>query len=95
MGRKGRLPIALYIVSIDAAAGERPALFLRKIDQACFVFDFDDPMSDIKSKEIKRAALNEIVDHITNSKGALTEPVYSELIRMVRGSEIVLRQGVG
>lgn len=68
----------------DASAAEKPSLFMKKIDQACFVFDFDDPMSDIKSKEIKRAALNEIVEHITTAKGALTEPVYSELIRMVR-----------
>ena len=79
----GLAPNQWLFLSPDASAAEKPSLFMKKIDQACFVFDFDDPMSDIKSKEIKRAALNEIVEHITTAKGALTEPVYSELIRMV------------
>ena len=41
-------------------------------------------MSDLKAKEIKRAALNEILDYISSFKGALSEPVYPEIVRMVR-----------
>jgi serine/threonine-protein phosphatase 2A regulatory subunit B' len=48
------------------------------------IFDFYDPVSQLKSKEVKRAALNELIDHITTAKGVLTEPVYPEVIRMVR-----------
>jgi hypothetical protein len=43
-----------------------------------------DPMADLKGKEIKRATLNELVDYITAGRGVLTEPVYPEVIRMVR-----------
>ena len=43
-----------------------------------------DPVSDLKGKEIKRATLNELVDYITAGKGVLTEPVYPEIIRMVK-----------
>lgn len=42
-----------------------------------------DPVADLKGKEIKRATLNELVDHITTGRGVLTEPVYPEIIKMV------------
>ena len=42
-----------------------------------------DPVADLKSKEIKRACLNEIVDYITATRGVLTEPVYPEIVKMV------------
>lgn len=46
-------------------------------------FDFMDPVADLKGKEIKRATLNELVDYISAGRGVLTEPVYSEIIKMV------------
>jgi len=69
---------------LNEAEGEHSEdLFLDKIRQCCVVFDFAaDPLSDLKYKEIKRAALNEIIDHVTNNKGVLTEAVYPEAIRM-------------
>lgn len=42
-----------------------------------------DPVTDLKSKEIKRACLNELVDYITATRNVLTEPVYPEVVRMV------------
>ena len=42
-----------------------------------------DPVADLKGKEIKRATLNELVEYIKMGKGVFTEPVYSEIIRMV------------
>ena len=42
-----------------------------------------DPLSDLKFKEVKRAALNEIVDFITHNKGVITDPIYLEVARMV------------
>ena len=56
---------------------------LQKITQCCYVFDFSDPMADLRAKEIKRAALNEILDYITNYKEVLSEPLYPEIVRMV------------
>ena len=62
---------------------EQQELFIKKLKQCCVVFDFMDPVTDLKSKEIKRACLNEIVDYISVNKGCLTEAVYPEIIAMV------------
>ena len=43
-----------------------------------------DPLSDLKFKEVKRAALNEIVDFITHNRGVVTDPIYLEVAHMVR-----------
>lgn len=43
------------------------------------IFDFvSDPLSDIKWKEVKRAALHEMLDYLSTQRGAITEPVYGE-----------------
>lgn len=67
----------------DAPTSEQQDLFIKKLKQCCVVFDFMDPVSDLKSKEIKRACLNEIVDYISVTKSCLSEPVYPEIIAMV------------
>ena len=63
---------------------DRQDLFLRKIGQCAVVFDFNDASSELKGKEIKRQALTEILDYITNNRGVITEPVYPEVVNMVR-----------
>ena len=79
----------LYLLS-DAPPNEREQLFLQKIEQCCILFDFAmDPLSDLKYKEVKRAALNEIVDFITHNKGVITEPIYPEVTRMVNMSHLL------
>ena len=67
----------------DADPKDRPELFLKKVEQCRYIFDFTDPMSDLKAKEVKRSALNEILDHVTASTGQLTPPAYPALIKMV------------
>jgi serine/threonine-protein phosphatase 2A regulatory subunit B' len=68
----------------EAAANEREALFVQKLQQCCTVFDFQlDPLSDLKWKEIKRAALNEMIDYITSNRGIVTDSIYPEAVRMV------------
>ncbi len=68
----------------EAAANEREALFVQKLQQCCTVFDFQlDPLSDLKWKEIKRAALNEMIDYITSNRGIITDSIYPEAVRMV------------
>ncbi len=71
------------IIPIDALTADQQELFIKKLKQCCVVFDFMDPVTDLKSKEIKRACLNESVDYISVSKGCLTEAVYPEIIAMV------------
>ncbi|KJH49134.1 hypothetical protein DICVIV_04764 [Dictyocaulus viviparus] len=62
----------------DTAANEQPTLVLQKLVQCQKIFDFYDPVAQLKSKEIKRAALNELIDHITTTKGAIVESIYPE-----------------
>lgn len=67
----------------DAPPNEREQLFVQKIQQCCILFDFAmDPLSDLKFKEVKRAALNEIVDFITHNRGVVTDPIYLEVAHM-------------
>lgn len=52
--------------------------------QCCVIFDFSlDPLSDLKHKEVKRAALNELVEYVTHQKGVITEAVYPEAVSVV------------
>lgn len=68
----------------DADVSEKETLFIQKLRQCCVVFDFaNDALSDLKFKEVKRAALNELVDHVSGAaKGSLSEAVYPEAINM-------------
>ena len=55
------------------------------------VFDFvHDPLSDLKWKEVKRAALNEAVEYVTSNRGVLTDPVYPEIVHMVSRVTVTL-----
>ena len=68
----------------DAPLVDKESLFIQKLQQCCVLFDFAvDPLSDLKYKEVKRAALNELVDYITHSKGVLTEHIYHPAVYMV------------
>ncbi|CAF1562704.1 unnamed protein product [Adineta ricciae] len=67
----------------DTPPDQQDKLFAAKLKQCCVIFDFSDCVSDLKSKEIKRACLNEIVDYITVTRNYLTENIYPEVINMV------------
>jgi len=67
----------------EATQGEREELFIQKIRQCGVLFDFvSDPLSDLKWKEVKRAALQEMVEYVTQNRAALTESVYPEVVHM-------------
>ncbi|XP_017039861.1 serine/threonine-protein phosphatase 2A 56 kDa regulatory subunit gamma isoform isoform X4 [Drosophila ficusphila] len=73
---------ALSPLNEKTAASEREELFIQKIRQCCTLFDFSEPLSDLKWKEVKRAALHEMVDFLTNQNGVITEVIYPEAINM-------------
>ena len=69
---------------LDAAADQVEILFTRKLQQCCIVFDFIcEPLSDLKWKEVKRGALDELVDYVTNNRNVITESIYPEAVHMV------------
>ncbi|XP_029453815.1 serine/threonine-protein phosphatase 2A 56 kDa regulatory subunit gamma isoform isoform X5 [Rhinatrema bivittatum] len=67
----------------DVPPGEQEKLFIQKLRQCCVLFDFvSDPLSDLKWKEVKRAALSEMVEYITHNRNVITEPIYPEVVHM-------------
>ncbi|XP_006001572.1 serine/threonine-protein phosphatase 2A 56 kDa regulatory subunit gamma isoform isoform X4 [Latimeria chalumnae] len=67
----------------DVPAAEQEKLFVQKLRQCCVLFDFvSDPLSDLKWKEVKRAALSEMVEYITHNRNVITEPIYPEVVHM-------------
>ena len=83
-GNSGLISHLLWLRRLDAAPSEREDLFVQKLRQCCVIFDFlSDPLSDLKWKEIKRAALNELVDYVTHQRGVITDLVYPEAVEMV------------
>ena len=75
----------------EATQGEREELFIQKIRQCGVLFDFvSDPLSDLKWKEVKRAALQEMVEFVTQNRAVLTEPVYPEVSSDICPGTLVL-----
>uniref|UniRef100_A0A4W4F6V5 Serine/threonine protein phosphatase 2A regulatory subunit n=1 Tax=Electrophorus electricus TaxID=8005 RepID=A0A4W4F6V5_ELEEL len=67
----------------DVPPVEQEKLFVQKLRQCCVLFDFvSDPLSDLKWKEVKRAALSEMVEYITHNRNVITEPIYPEVVHM-------------
>jgi len=74
----------------EATPAEREDLFVQKLRQCMVLFDFvQDPLSDLKWKEVKRAALSEMVEYVTQNRGVITDPIYTEAIQMVRKFRIL------
>uniref|UniRef100_A0A8C9WZD5 Serine/threonine protein phosphatase 2A regulatory subunit n=1 Tax=Sander lucioperca TaxID=283035 RepID=A0A8C9WZD5_SANLU len=67
----------------DVPPAEQEKLFIQKLRQCCVLFDFvSDPLSDLKWKEVKRAAISEMVEYITHNRNVITEPIYPEVVHM-------------
>jgi serine/threonine-protein phosphatase 2A regulatory subunit B' len=67
----------------ETAPIKRPELFIKKLSQCQVLFDFNDPSSDLNGKEIKRQALQDMLEYVATTKGALTDVVYPDVVKMV------------
>merc|ERR1712142_997557 len=68
---------------MEVPQAEREELFIKKIRQCSVLFDFvADPLSDLKWKEVKRGALNEMVEYVSSNRGVVTDSIYPEAIDM-------------
>ena len=48
------------------------------------LFDFvQDPLSDLKWKEVKRAALTELVEYVTQNRAVIADSIYPIAVQMV------------
>ncbi|KAF2754783.1 serine/threonine protein phosphatase 2A regulatory subunit [Pseudovirgaria hyperparasitica] len=66
----------------EVAPQKREELFMQKIDQCNIIFDFNDASGDMKSKEIKRLALHELLDYVANNRQVITERMYPRVVEM-------------
>ncbi|XP_078672316.1 serine/threonine-protein phosphatase 2A 56 kDa regulatory subunit epsilon isoform-like isoform X5 [Branchiostoma floridae x Branchiostoma belcheri] len=71
------------LAALYAAPADQHELFIKKLQQCSVLFDFaDDCVSELKSMEVKRFSLIEVLDHIGKS-GVLTEQNYPEIVKMI------------
>ncbi|QVM11647.1 Serine/threonine-protein phosphatase 2A 56 kDa regulatory subunit delta isoform, variant 3 [Coccidioides posadasii str. Silveira] len=66
----------------EVPPNRRQDLFMQKIEQCNIIFDFNDPTGDMKSKEIKRLALHELLDYVANNRSVITDPMYPKVVEM-------------
>jgi len=69
----------------DTPLNKREEIFVKKLQLCSFIFQFDDPTSDKRGKDIKRQTLLELVDYVNTPSGQkiFTEGVMSDLMTMV------------
>lgn len=80
--------LLIFIVIIidqftEVPLSEREELLIQKLRQCCVLFDFSEPLSDLKWKEVKRAALHEMVEYLSKESNVITEAIYAEALNMV------------
>ncbi|KAI6239243.1 Serine/threonine protein phosphatase 2A regulatory subunit [Aphelenchoides fujianensis] len=57
--------------------------FLQRVEQCTILYDFStDPLVDLKNKEIKRTALNELIDFVTGSNHPFSALMHERAIEM-------------
>ncbi|KAI7853483.1 protein phosphatase 2A regulatory B subunit [Circinella umbellata] len=66
----------------EVPAVQRHELFIRKLAQCQILFDFNDPSSDLKNKEIKRSVLQEILEYVSSTQDVINETIYINITRM-------------
>ncbi|KAL5387444.1 Serine/threonine-protein phosphatase 2A 56 kDa regulatory subunit delta isoform, variant 2 [Paraphaeosphaeria sporulosa] len=66
----------------EVPPNKREELFMQKLDQCNIIFDFNDASGDMKSKEIKRLALHELLDYVANNRQVITERMYPRVVEM-------------
>ena len=70
----------------ETPMAKREGLFKQKLQLCCIMFNFDDPTSDTRSKEIKRDTLVELAEYVNTPVGQkiFTEALMPDIIEMVR-----------
>ena len=73
----------MFVCFLDVPTSNRPELFIQKLDQCNVIFDFRDPSMDIRSKEIKRSTLQELLEYISNNRNVIQPAMYPKIVNMV------------
>lgn len=84
---KNRELTSLPLLKDCEAPEQREDLFIHKLRQCSVVFEFvPDVLSDLKDKEIKRAALHELTEYLSENSGVISDTIYPEVVHMVEAN---------
>lgn len=72
-----------FSLVVEVRQEERTDLFIRKLQQCSYIFDFNDASADLTEKHTKGQTLHEMLDYITVGRGVITEAIYPEVVAMV------------
>lgn len=61
----------------------RQEVFVRKLEMCSYTFDFTNPALDVREKEMKREALQDLIDYINSGGGKFTEIVSPHVVHMI------------
>ena len=67
----------------SVSSAQKQNIFLQKLELCSFVFDFSEAGLDMREKEMKRDALQDIVDYINIGGGTFTEEVSPAVVVMI------------
>jgi len=79
----GYIPVVITPLTVDVPTNNRPDLFMQKLEQCNVIFDFRDPSQDIRSKEIKRSTLQELLEYISSNRNVVQPSMYGKIVNMV------------
>ncbi|PKA57206.1 Serine/threonine protein phosphatase 2A 57 kDa regulatory subunit B' iota isoform [Apostasia shenzhenica] len=66
----------------DVSNGEKPNLYISKLNLCCVIFDFSDSNKNSTEKDIKRQTLIELVDYVSSGPPRFTEPMIAASCKM-------------
>nr|CAD1823592.1 unnamed protein product [Ananas comosus var. bracteatus] len=66
----------------DVPNGEKPNLFVSKLNLCCIVFDFSDPNKNSAEKDIKRQTLLELIEYVNSANARFTEQMIASSCKM-------------
>lgn len=67
----------------NAKPAARIDLFAKKLRFCCYIFNFQNPTSQVKEKEMKTLYLKEVIEFMEESRGILIEPLYAMSFAMI------------
>ncbi|ORY96675.1 protein phosphatase 2A regulatory B subunit [Syncephalastrum racemosum] len=78
-----KVDLEVYPHFNEVPPSQRQQLLARKLEQCQIMFDFNDPDADLRNKEIKRQALQEILGFVSSTHAAIDKSLYPDMIHML------------
>lgn len=85
-GQKAQVILKELPLLVETPMQKRETLFKQKLQLCQTIFNFDDPESDVRGKEIKRETLVELAEYVNTPAGQkiFTEALMPDIVTMVK-----------